>query len=471
MSIFMRKHFFKITTMAIVAIFLTSCAGRKVYERPQVIDEKLFRTENISADSLSIANVSWKEIFTDPMLQKHISNALEHNLDLRVALQNINIAQAYFKQGKQNFFPTLALAPSHTYSTASLNTQAGALLGERTHLHQWDMIASTSWEADIWGKINAQKKAYYASFLATTAAHQAIQSEVVATLATSYYQLLMLDKQQRILEETIHLREESLSTTRELKQAGSTNEVAVQQTEALLYNAKAQLITIKNSIWALENTICILLGEAPHSVERSTLEEQTFPTQLKQGYAMRLLENRPDIRRAEYQLINAFELTNVARSAFYPSLTITARGGFSSTDLDNWFSPKSLLANVVGGLTQPIFNKRQIRSQYEISQANQEVALLNFKKLLLSAGKEVSDAMHNFEAQNDFISLKTKEMEAYQKATDYSKELFNSGLANYLEVITAEVNRLNAELNVANAQFAKMQYGIVLYKALGGGWR
>lgn len=454
-----------------LTVIVASCAGRKVYERPQVIDEKLFRTENISADSLSSATVSWKEIFTDSRLQTYIGKALENNLDIRVALQNMEVAQSYFKQGKQGFFPTLSLSPSHTYSTASLNTQMGAIIGRRVHLSQWDMIASASWEADIWGKISAQKKAYYASFLATAEAHQAIKSEVVATLATAYYQLLMYDKQQQILQETIRLREESWRTTAELKQAGSTTEVAVQQTEALLYNAQAQLITVKNSIWALENTICVLLGEEPHPIERGTLSEQQFPTQFQQGYAMSLLENRPDVRRAEYNLINAFELTNVARSGFYPSFTITARGGFSSIDFGEWFTPSSLLASVVSGLTQPIFNKRQIRTQYEVSQANQEIAALNFKKVVLTAGKEVSDAMQNFQTQEEFISLKTKEMEAYQKATDYSKELFNSGLANYLEVITAEVNRLNAELSVASAQFTQMQYGIVLYKALGGGWR
>ena len=310
-----------------------------------------------------------------------------------------------------------------------------------------------------------------ASYMSTIAAHQAVQSEVVATLATSYYQLLMFDKQKQILTETISLRDQSLQTTKELKQAGSTTEVAVQQTEALYYNAKAQLIAIENSIKALENSICILLGEAPHSIERTTLEMQQFPKELNEGYPMQILENRPDVRRAELTLINNFELTNVARANFYPTLTLTGRGGFSSAKLEDWFNTNSLFANLIAGLTQPIFNKRQIRSQYEISKANQEIALSNFKKTLISASKEVSDAIQYYKSQDEYVDLKTKEMEAYQKATDYSKELFNSGLATYLEVITAEVNRLNSELNVATAQFSKMQYGITLYKALGGGWR
>ena len=239
----------------------------------------------------------------------------------------------------------------------------------------------------------------------------------------------------------------------------------------MVYNAQAQLISINNSVWALENTICVLLGEEPHTIERTTLAEQNFPTNFQQGYAVKLLQNRPDVARAELNLRNAFEMTNVARSAFYPTLTLSARGGFSSTELDTWISAKSIFANFVAGLAQPILNRRQIRTQYEVKQIEQETALLNFKKVVLSAGKEVSDAMQHFSSQTEFIDLKTKEMKAYQEATDYSKQLFDSGMVNYLEIITAEVNRLNAELSVAESQFTRMQYGISLYKALGGGWK
>lgn len=281
----------------------------------------------------------------------------------------------------------------------------------------------------------------------------------------------MLDEQKKVLEQTIDFRQKSLETTKSLKEAGSTTEVATKQIEALVYNAQAQLVTIGNNIWALENTICVLLGEEPHTIERTTLAQQQFPTEFKQGYAAKLLQNRPDVARAELSLRNAFEMTNVARAAFYPTLTLSARGGISSTELDTWISAKSIFANFVAGLAQPILNRRQIRTQYEVQQIAQETALLNFKKAVLSAGKEVSDAMQNFSTQTEFIELKTKEMKAYQEATDYSKQLFDSGMVNYLEVITAEVNRLNAELSVANAQFTRMQYGITLYKALGGGWR
>lgn len=465
----MKKYLIRFFGFLLLTFVVTSCAGRKVYERPQVIDEKLFRTENVPSDSLSSAVVSWKEIFTDEILQRHIQKALSNNLDIRVALRNVESAQATLRQNKHLFFPTLSTSASYTRATASSN--GSPLVQGRTYSDLWNLTGNVSWEADIWGKLNAQNKAAYASFWATASAHKAITSEVVATLAITYYQLLMYDKQHKILEETIALRNQSWQTTQSLKEAGSTTEVAVQQTEALLYNAQSQLIIVRNNIWALENTICVLLGEEPHFVERTSLENQQFPTNFKQGYAINLLENRPDVMRAEYNLMNAFELTNVARAGLYPSFRLTAQGGFSSLEFENWFSAQSIFANLVGSLTQPIFNQRQIRTQYETRKIAQEIALETFKKTILTAGKEVSDAMQNFSSQDVFISLKIKEVEAYRKATDYSKELFNSGMANYLEVITAEVNRLNAELNLANAQFIKMQYGITLYKALGGGWR
>ena len=465
----MNRIIYKGFAVVFVALTLTACAGRKAYERPNVIDEKLFRADQVPADSLSSANVSWRNIFTDATLQGHINKALSNNLDVRVAMQNVASAQAYLKQSKAAQLPTLSVGANYTRSTNSINAMGG--MGERTYNNLWDLTGAASWETDIWGKLSAQRRASYASYLATVEAQKAVQSEVVATLATAYYQLLMLDKQKKVLEQTIDFRQKSLETTKSLKEAGSTTEVATKQIEALVYNAQAQLVTIGNSIWALENTICVLLGEEPHAIERTTLAEQQFPTEFKQGYAAKLLQNRPDVARAELSLRNAFELTQVARAAFYPTLTLSARGGISSTELDTWISAKSIFANFVAGLAQPILNRRQIRTQYEVQQIAQETALLNFKKAVLSAGKEVSDAMQNFSTQTEFIELKTKEMTAYQEATDYSKQLFDSGMVNYLEVITAEVNRLNAELSVANAQFTRMQYGITLYKALGGGWR
>lgn len=456
----------------VVLLVLSSCVTQQKYERPAgIVEEKLFRTDLIPQDSLSFGNLSWKEIFTDPILQKHINKTLENNLDIRMALQNIISAEAYLKQSKAAYFPTINVGPNYTFNTQSLNTTSGQMLQERRYLDQFDVTGSLNWEIDVSGKLAAQQRAQLASYLGTVSAHQAVKSDLVAAIATSYYQLLTFDEQKRIINETISLRNQNLETTKALKDAGTLTEVAVQQSQALVHNAEALLVNIDVQIELLENTMSLLMGEPSHKIERSTLNQQNLPVQLDLGYAANLLANRPDVRMSEYDLMNAFELTKVAKAQFYPTLRITGNTGIQSADVDNLFSANSLFANVVGGLLQPVINKRQVRTQYEVSLANQERAYLNFRKTILLAGKEVSDALKMYSSQDSFIGLKQKELDAYQKSVGYSQELVNYGMANYLEVLNASVNLLNAELNISNARFAKMQAGVELYRALGGGWR
>ena len=461
-----------ITFSAIILGAITSCMARKEYERPKnVVDEKLFRTDMLPSDSATIANVSWKEIFTDPILQGHISKALENNLDIRIALQSINSAEAYLKQSKAAYQPTLSIGPNYTFQTQSINTQFGQIIGERRYVNQFDITGTIGWEADIWGKLKAQEKAQLATYLGTVAAHKAVKSNLVASIASAYYQLLTFDAQKKIITETIAVREKNLEATKALKASGSLTEVAVQQSEALVFNAKSLLIDIDTQIQLLENTMSLLMGESSHTIERSTLEGQNLPSDVKLGYPTQLLANRPDVMRAEYTLMNAFELTNAAKAQFYPTLKLTGSGGLQSVDIDHLFSVNSLFANVVAGLAQPILNKRQIKTNYDVSLANQETAYLNFRKTVLTAGKEVSDAIRVFSVQDSFIELKQKELNAYKKSVDYSQELVNYGMANYLEVLNASVNSLNAELNISNAQYNKMKAAVELYQALGGGWK
>ncbi|WP_343662061.1 TolC family protein [Chryseobacterium mucoviscidosis] len=461
-----------ITFSVAVLAAVSSCMARKEYQRPDnVVDEKLYRTDMLPTDSTNIANVSWKEIFTDPVLQGHITKALENNLDIRIALQSISSAESYLKQSKAAYEPTLSIGPNYTFQTQSINTQFGQIIGERRYVNQFDITASLGWEADIWGKLRAQEKAQLATYLGTVEAHKAVKTDLIASVASSYYQLLTYDAQKRIITETIKVREQNLETTKALKTAGTLTEVAVQQSEALVYNAKSLLIDIDTQIQLLENTMSLLMGEPSHTIERSSLENQNVPIDLKLGYPVQLLSNRPDVKRAEYNLMNAFELTNSAKAQFYPTLKLTGSGGVQSVDIDHLFSVNSLFANVVAGLAQPLLNKRVIRTNYEVSLANQETAYLNFRKAILTAGKEVSDAIRVYSVQDQYIDLKQKELVNYKNSVNYSQELVNYGMANYLEVLNASVNSLNAELNIANAQYSKMKAGIELYQALGGGWK
>lgn len=462
----------KIILIFFVSFLVVSCHTRQNYQRANdVVDEKLFRTDALPKDSLSMANLSWKEIFTDAILQNHIAKALENNLDIRIALQNIASAEAYLKQSKAAYQPTISVGPDYSFNTSSLNTQFGQIVGERRYINQFDITANLGWELDLWGKLKGQEKAQYAAYLSSVAAHQNVKSNLVASIATAYYQLLAFDEQKKIFSNTIEIRKKNLETTKALKEAGIVSEVAVQQSEALVYNAEASLVTLDVQIQLLENTISLLMGEPSHEIERTSLSTQNFALNTDVGYPSALLANRPDVKQAEFNLINAFELTNAAKAQFYPSLRITGSTGVQSVDIDKLFNANSVFANVLVGLAQPILNKRQIRTNYEVSLANQERAYLNFRKTILNAGNEVSDALKMYNAQDQFIAFKKKELSAYDKSVEFSQELVNYGMANYLEVLNANVNKLNAEINIANAQYTKLQAGVELYRALGGGWR
>lgn len=461
--------FIKISLVSLVFLTLQSCFVAKDYSRPQVVVEsERFRTDQLPQDSLSMATVSWKEIFTDPILQDYIEEGLNNNMDIRIALQQIAIAEAYVKQGKAGYFPTLNLNASAAHQQFSDN---GQFAGQASSANQFEVAGGLSWEADIWGKIRSTKRASDATYLQSVAAHQAVKSRLVANIAATYFQLLGIDEQIRVTEETVRTRTEGLETTIALKDAGIGNEAGVKQTEAQLYTAKAILIDLKKQSRLVENTLSILLGSAPQQIKRGTLDAQSIDIPLETGIPTQLLSNRPDVIAAEYSLINTFELTNVARSSFYPSLTLNASGGLQSLELDKLFNVNSLFASVMGGLTQPIFNSRKIKTQYEVSQARQEQALLNFKYALLIAGKEVSDAMYSIEAATEKITVKESENDAYNLATDYSEELLDNGLATYLEVLTSQERALNSSLDLVAAKNNRLQAIVDLYEALGGGWR
>jgi len=463
------KYIIKSLLIVFCSSSLQSCFVAKDYERPEDrIEEINYRTDQLPQDSVSVSKLSWKELFTDTILQNHIEVALENNQDIRIALQQINAANSYFKQGKAGYYPSLDINGSYTHQELSPNSQFGGFFSS---IDQYELNAALSWEADIWGKIRSNKRAAQAMYMQTQAAHKAVKTDLISRIASGYYQILALDEQMRITEKTLESRKESLETSKALKEAGNLTSVAVSQTEAQVYNAEALLIDLKNDIKLLENTLSILKGQSPQEFSRSEFSKQEINSDFTTGVASDLLENRPDVIAAEYNLINAFELTNAAKSRFYPSITISATGGFQSLDASDFISANSLFLSLIAGLTQPIFNRRQIRTEYEVALSEQEQALLNFERTLLTASREVSDAMLNFQNATKRIKVKTKEYEAYKKALADSKELLNNGLANYLEVLNAEENSLTTKLHVSQTKFDKFSAMVELYRSLGGGWQ
>lgn len=464
---------FKLALLTGMVVVLQACFVAKPYQRPEAVQsDARYRTDQVSTDTGSLANISWQELFTDEKLRGYINQALEQNLDIRNAIQQIAAAEAYLKQGKAGFFPTLSAGPSYNLSTNSLNTQLGQLSGgKRLTLDQYTLSGTLNWEADIWGKIKSSKDAALASLLQSKAAHQAVTSTLIASIADTYYQLLALDEQKKITEETVAYRKSYLETTKALQQAGTVTAVAVLQSEALLLNSQGLLVTLNKSIKLMENYFCTLLSIPSQEIDRNTIDQQQITSPLAIGVPVQLLTNRPDVKAAEYAYMRAFYSTNTAKAAFYPSLTISAAGGLQSVVFDRLFSASSLFGSLTGSLLQPVINKRQIRTQYEVARADQEIAYNNYKKTILSAGKDVSDALFTYEAQAKLIQLKQQEFRQYDTASKYSQELVNNGLGNYLDVITAMTNELQAELNYIDAKYGRLNAIVQLYQALGGGWK
>lgn len=470
MTLKLKYNTLKFVVLILVGTTLQSCFVAKNYERPEFEETtNLYRTDNLPTDSLSMADVSWKDLFTDSYLNQYIEEGLQNNIDIRIALQQMAAAEAYAKQGKAGYYPSLSVNPTVTHQELSKNSQFGSFFNGG--LTQYQLSADLSWEADIWGKIRSTKRASDASYLQSVAAHKAVKTTLVSSIASTYYQLLALDMQLKVTNETIQAREKSVETIQALKESGQVNQVAVDQTIAQYNSALALKIDIEKAIFQTENIFSLLLGKTGQDILRSDLDQQVLDVALKTGVPSVLLRNRPDVMAAEYGLINAFELTNVAKSNFYPSLTLTASGGFQSLDLKDWISANSIFANIVGGLAQPIFNKRAIKTQYEVAQAQQEQALLNFEKQLLVAGNEVSDALYVYEAETKKFEFREKEVEALRQAETNSEILLNYGYANYLDLLTARTAALNAELNVVDTKLNQLLSVVNLYEALGGGWQ
>ena len=463
------KKLSKPLLLIVVAITMQSCFVAKDYTRPELEEtDHLFRTDNLPADSLSMADISWKDLFSDSYLQQYINEGLQNNLDIRTAIQQILVTEAYLKQGKAGYLPTVSATAQMTHQELSGNSQFGSFFSS---LDQYELSGSLSWEADIWGKIRSNKRASEATYLQSVAAHKAVKTQLVSSIATTYYQLLALDAQLEVTEQTVAARDSSVITIKALKDAGQVNQVAVDQNIAQYNNAKALLVDIKATIFKTENALNLLLGRSSQPIQRGSLENQNFDADIKVGVPATLLSNRPDVIASEYGLINSFELTNVARSNFYPSLTLTASSGFQSLELDQLLNANSLFATLVGGLTQPIFNQRRIKTQHEVAKAQQEQALLAFKNTLLTAGNEVSNALYDYEAETEKFEYRQNEVEALRNAESNSEELLKNGYANYLDLLTARQSALSAELNLIDNKLQQMLSVINLYEALGGGWK
>jgi len=446
---------------------LSSCSVTKRYQTPEINTDSLYR-DVTTADTNTIAHLNWNEVFTDPALQSLIQRGLTYNLNLLSAYTHIQQAQAYFNQSKAALLPDLDLSVGLTQSRLSESQRMGGSSSSRT---QYSLGASSAWELDIWGRLSSSKRAEFANLLQTETAAKAIQTRLISSIATYYYRLLAMDQQLQITEQTVVNWDTTVTTMKALKEAATVTEAAVVQSEAQRYAAEVTIPDLKQSIKETENALSILIGSVPGGIERGKLINQQTLSSLNAGVPAQLLANRPDVMEAELNFRTQFELTNVARAYFYPTLSITGSAGFNSQNLNNLLDPAAFIASIGGGLTQPIFNRRANKTRLEVALAQQEDALLNFRNTLLVAGQEVSNALSLYETAKQKITIRAKQTDALQKAADYSQELLENGFANYTEVITARQSLLQAQLSSVNDRLEQLTAVVDLYRSLGGGWK
>jgi len=454
----------------VASIGFTSCQVTNKYKSPEYDSEDLFRGED-PVDTTTIANIPWMQYFNDPNLQALIQEGIENNFDLQMAYTRIKQAEASLMMARSAYFPTVALAANVQQNRVSIGTDGKKdVLGN--HTTDYSLGIAVSWEADIWGRMNRESRASYAQFLSSQAYKNLIQTSLIANIATSYYSLIALDEQLRITKEMISIQQESAITMEALMEAGMLNGAAVQQSRGLLYGTRASVPDLENQIVQMENSICQLVGRKPGPVLRTPIELQQVPLELKFGVPMQMLALRPDVQQAELSFRSAFELTNAAQASFYPSLSInngTMIGFGTRNTLAQFFKPEHILANIVGGLTQPIFAKNQLRGQLKIRKAQQEEALLGFEKAVLDAGVEVSSIMSTYELSLRKNDDRQQQVNSLSTAVYFTQELLKAGEANYTEVLTAEQSLLQASLNQVSDKLQQLQATVNLYRALGGG--
>ncbi|WP_113662986.1 TolC family protein [Pedobacter nanyangensis] len=429
-----------------------------------------------NVDDTSIGSLAVKDFFATQAIQQLIDSAIARNIDLQIALKNIDAADLLMRRARMGNIPQLNLqvtANSNRPSDNSLNGLSASQFLKTSHVEDYNANLSLSWEADIWGKISKQKEASYAAYLQTAEAKKAVQTRIVAMVATSFYRLLLLDEQLKIAQRNLALSDSTLKMVSKQFEVGQVSSLAVQQTEGQLLRASQLIPQIAQEISVQENALSELTGKFPTAIERSaTLAQLEIPTQLAVGVPSVMLATRPDVKSVELGLRVANAKVGVANASLYPSLTISASAGLNSFKASNWFNvPASLFGIVGGGITQPIFNRRELKTQFELAKVEREKSVLLFRQAVIKAVVEVSNEQAKLENLKREYGIAQKRIATLRSAVKNADLLFNHGMANYLEVITAQANLLQGELDLASLKTAQLNASVELYRALGGGWQ
>ena len=449
------------------SLMLSGCNLYRNYERPEnVVSDSLFRDTTdvygiLASDTANFGNTPWREVFTEPQLQTLIEKVLAQNTSLRTADLTIRQAEEALKVSRLAYLPALTLSPQGTISSFD---------GSKA-TKTYNIPVSASWQFGAIGSLRNTKKQAEVSLEQSRAYKQVARTSLIASTANLYYTLQMLDEQLATTKATAELWDKNVAAMDAMFEVGGlTNSAAVAQAKANCLQIKATIPTLEQSIASAENSLCLLLHEAPHAIERGKFSADNFPTEFSVGVPLQLLSNRPDVRASEMKLAYAFYDVNIARSKFYPNITLSGSYGWTNSSGAGIVNPGKFLASAVASLVQPLFQRGALIANLKISKMQQEAALLDFEQTLLQAGTEVSNALQEYHSYCQQESLQQQQVEQLEKAVESTNFLFSHGnTTSYLETLTAQQSLLSAQLSLISNKFDKVQALITLYQALGGG--
>ena len=454
-----------IIIIGLAAVVFTGCKSLYgKYERPDVDTEGLFRDPVslrdtlVSNDTTSFGNLPWREVFTDPHLQTIIEKALTNNIDLLNAALNVKMVEEQLKVAKLAFLPSVAVSPQGTISSFDGKAATKA----------YTLPVSASWNVDLFGNLLNSKRSVQMQLLATKDYQTVVQVNIISGVANLYYTLLMLDRQLEIMYDMTELTKQTWERMKLLKDTRvGYRSTAVQSAEASYLSVQASTVDLKRQIREIENSLTLLMGETAFAIDRGKLEEQQLPSKFSTGVGIQLLNNRADVHAAELSLASCFYDINVARSRFYPNITITGTGAF--TNNNGLVDPGKILLSAVGSLVQPIFQHGQIVAGLKVAKMKYEQAYNTWQNTILKAGNEVSNALVLYNSSEEKSQIEAKQIAVLRQNVQDTKASYGLNNTNYLEVITAQSSLLNAEISKVTDDFNKVQAVVNLYVALGGG--
>ena len=471
------KRLSNIIIVAAVSLMLTGCGIYNKYEQKTPTPADAFGTSQDITQATgeqTMAQMSWREFFTDPLLQQLIEQVLANNTDLNSARIAVEKSQAALTAAKLAYLPALSLAPQGTI--ASFDKGAAS--------KTYDLPLQLSMDIDVFGSITNKKRAAKAVVLQAQMQQEAVRANLVSVTAQQYFMLQVLDRQLEILMQTDSLWNKSLETEQSLWENGKAYSTAVNQMEASYLNVKTQIVDTRRNIRAVENAICQLLAATPQHINREKWgssilhhaeaqgddDQKMFDTKyLHLGVPAMMLENRPDIRMANHAMEEAFYNTAAARSAFYPSITLSGSAGWTNSAGGLIIDPGKLLLTAIGQLTQPIFARGKLIANKKIATLTEEDLQKKYVQTVINAGNQVNEAMADCMAAREKHTYFQRQVQVLHEAYSGTHELMDNGKASYLEVLTAQESLLNAQLSQAMNMYDAAEAVIALYIALGGG--